>query len=102
MNGFKDSRVTTALASHVRIDSHLIAGYDSRTMARYITRICPRCREYFGVTIRFPSSQSREPPISAWCAGCGYELEGSHLIVGRDWLPNARYRWMREGLQVAC
>ena len=51
-------------------------------MSRYITRTCPKCRDYFCVAVSHPLPQSRELPITAYCAVCGYQLRNWRVILG--------------------
>jgi len=55
----------------------------SATMARYIARKCPRCRDYFGVVVNQEPKSDGDHPITAYCALCDYQLKGWRLIVGR-------------------
>jgi hypothetical protein len=61
------------------------------TMARHIDRKCPKCRDYFGVTISQPSPRRSEFLIYGFCAMCGYRLSGWRLIVGQMGKPDIRY-----------
>jgi hypothetical protein len=69
-------------------------------MSRYIARTCPRCREYFGVMISYPSANSQELPIIGWCAVCGYALDGWRLIVNRQPSAGVRYGRMRKAFKL--
>jgi hypothetical protein len=51
-------------------------------MARYIDRKCPKCHDYFGVTVSHPTPQARELPITAYCAVCGFQHRGWRVIFG--------------------
>jgi len=42
-------------------------------MAVYLARNCPRCGNYWGVTIAKPDSRGFQP-IHGRCATCGYEI----------------------------
>lgn len=65
-------------------------------MSQFIARTCPRCREYLYVTIVHPTPESRELPISAWCAVCSYELKGWRLIVNDKSQADVRFGRMRK------
>jgi len=52
-------------------------------MARYVARICPRCRDDFGVVVNQTPHSNGERPINAYCTLCGYRLDGWRLIVSR-------------------
>jgi len=43
-------------------------------MARYLARICPKCRDYLGVVIPVPQKKSDELSINATCLKCGFKL----------------------------
>jgi len=55
----------------------------SATVPKYLARKCPRCRDYFGVTVSHEPTSDGENAISAYCAVCGYTLKGWRLIVTR-------------------
>ena len=66
--------------------------YKFSIMARRFARRCPKCREhFFGVVINDPTPQSREIPITAYCAVCGYQRRSWRLILGRKREPEVRY-----------
>jgi phage FluMu protein Com len=65
-------------------------------MARYIDRTCPRCKEYFSVTISRPTPEARVLPISASCSACDYKLEGWRVIVRRKQQADVRYGRVRK------
>jgi hypothetical protein len=50
-------------------------------MASYIARTCPKCRDYFSVTVTQTPDSNGEHPITAYCAMCGFLLKGWRLIV---------------------
>jgi hypothetical protein len=60
-------------------------------MARDFARKCPKCRSYFGLAVSHPPPQSRELPITAYYAVCGYRLKGWRLILGRKRVPEIRW-----------
>jgi hypothetical protein len=58
--------------------------YVSATMAKYITRSCPKCHDQFYVVVSEPSRKGLELSINGFCAVCGYTLNGWRLILGRN------------------
>jgi len=42
-------------------------------MAVYLARNCPRCRNYWGVTIAKPDGSGSQP-VHGTCGRCGYEI----------------------------
>jgi len=50
-------------------------------MPGYLAKKCPRCRDYFGVTVTQTPNSNGEHPISAYCSVCGFQLKGWRLIV---------------------
>jgi hypothetical protein len=67
-------------------------------MAKYIARECPKCRDYFGVVISHPSPESRELPVLADCAGCGFQLRGWRVILGGKRATETSISRMRKAL----
>jgi hypothetical protein len=61
--------------------------YDTPVMSRYIARTCPKCRDYFDVTVSQQPTSEGEHPVTAYCAVCGYQLKGWSVIVGRKRAP---------------
>jgi len=64
-------------------------------MPRYIARTCPRCRDYFGVTVSQQPTSDGEHAITAYCALCGYTLRGWRMIDGGKRTPEIRYDRLR-------
>jgi hypothetical protein len=52
-------------------------------MAKYISRSCPKCRDYLWLVVSQTPKSDGEYPINAFCAVCGYKLKGWRLIAGR-------------------
>jgi len=57
-------------------------------MAVYLARVCPMCRNYFGVVIGEAKTENKVQPIHGHCATCGYEirwtlLRSSHGSISR-------------------
>jgi hypothetical protein len=40
-------------------------------------------RDYFGLVVNQPPKRNGVHPINGFCATCGYQLKGWHVIVGR-------------------
>ena len=51
-------------------------------MGRYIARTCPKCRDYFGVTVIQRPNSNGEHSITAYCLLCGFQLRGVAVIEG--------------------
>jgi len=67
-----------------------------KKMARFITRECPKCGGFFRLAISPLSQQPTEFPITAWCAICGYCLDGWRVILGRKPAPYIRHDRVRK------
>lgn len=53
------------------------------SMAKYLARTCPQCRNYLGVVIPEPREDSKEVPINAYCSGCRFKLLITKIIFGK-------------------
>jgi hypothetical protein len=60
-------------------------------MARRFARKCPKCHDYFGVTIGRPSRRRSEFLVYGFCGLCGYRLSGWRLLLGGKPAPLIRY-----------
>ena len=88
----KFAAVISCLARvHTTIDSPEPLRYVSATMASYIARTCPRCRDYFCVTVTQTSNRNGEHLITAYCAVCSFQLKGWRLIVTTSKQPLLKY-----------
>jgi hypothetical protein len=68
-------------------------------MAKYLARECPKCRDDFWIVVNQPPHSDGERPISAYCALCGYRLDGWRLILGGKRLPETLIGRMRKAFQ---
>ncbi len=55
---------------------------ESASMARYLYRTCPKCKDYLGVVVPEPPEPVREVPIDAHCLRCGFKLLWK-VVVGK-------------------
>jgi len=53
-------------------------------MAKYIARKCPKCRDDFWVVVNQTPYFKGEHPINAYCALCGYRLDGWRSFLGAE------------------
>ena len=51
------------------------------TMVRQIDKTCPKCSDYFGVTVTQIRNRGGEPLIIAYCAVCVFQLKAWRLFV---------------------
>jgi len=68
-------------------------------MARYIPRNCPKCCGHLGVVVNELPGNDGEHIIKGYCTGCGYQLKGWRLILGRKRPRENRYTHMRKALR---
>ena len=81
-----------------QVDSPVAAAVCVATMAKYIARKCPKCRDDFWVVVNQPPHSHGEHPIKAYCALCGYRLDGWQLILGGKRPPETLISRMRKAL----
>ena len=44
-------------------------------MARYIDRVCPRCKGFLGIVILKHERKGNDYQVNGLCATCGYQLK---------------------------
>ena len=49
-------------------------------MARYLSRTCPKCKEYLGIVV--PESKRQEIPVKGTCLDCGFRLSW-RVVTGK-------------------
>jgi predicted RNA-binding Zn-ribbon protein involved in translation (DUF1610 family) len=70
-----------------RLRKILRARTGRKVMAKYLSRTCPRCGDYFGIVMPQRIHKAREHPVNGLCAVCGYKLTWK-VIPGKT-LPSA-------------
>ena len=69
-------------------------------MAKYLSRTCPKCKDYLGVVVPEPPEPVKEIPIDARCLRCGFKLAwkvvmGRKSISGTPWDRKAQNKRRR-------
>jgi len=52
------------------------------SMAKYLYRTCPKCKDYLGVVVPEPPEPVKEVLIDAHCAVCGFKLDWK-VVLGQ-------------------
>ena len=60
-------------------------------MARYLTRVCPRCNGYVGIIMREPGSNVPVQAVNGRCTRCSYRMAWA-VIRGRNTSPTVTLR----------
>ena len=65
-------------------------------MPKYFARKCPKCRDPFWFVINQMPRSNGERIINAYCALCGYRVDGWRVILGGKKPPETLSTRMRK------